>query len=391
MVVTKIPANKAILFIVLLCSYSSFSYALVLPEERADALYHSYDGGGVKVSGPSVLVRKNIGDAVSINANYYVDSVSSASIDVVTQASAYTEEREQQSVGVDYLYDKSIISYSYIQSVESDFEAITQSINISQEMFGGLTTVGLGYTLGDNTISRNGDDVFEEKAEIRSYRVSLSQILTKNSLMSMAYEIITDEGYLNNPYRSVRYINPDTDPVAAALNPFLWTSEVYPNTRTSNALGVAFKYYLPYRAAMSFGYKTFTDTWEISSNTFDLGYVHPLNDDWIIEFDLRFYDQSKAVFYNDLNDSEAQFTFLARDKELSTYSYQSIGVGVSYEFGRESMAWIEKGSINLNLDHFTFDYEDFLDVRNTTLATLGQEPAYSYSANVIRFYLSVWF
>ena len=33
----------------------------VLPEERADALYHYYNGGGVEVDGPSVLVRKNIG------------------------------------------------------------------------------------------------------------------------------------------------------------------------------------------------------------------------------------------------------------------------------------------------------------------------------------------
>ena len=28
----------------------------VPPEDRADALYHSYDGGGVEISGPSILV-----------------------------------------------------------------------------------------------------------------------------------------------------------------------------------------------------------------------------------------------------------------------------------------------------------------------------------------------
>ena len=52
----------------------------VLPEDRADLLYFRYDGGGVTIDGPSVLVRKSIGEHVSVQANYYVDMVSSASI-----------------------------------------------------------------------------------------------------------------------------------------------------------------------------------------------------------------------------------------------------------------------------------------------------------------------
>ncbi len=37
---------------------ASVAVAQVLPEDRADALYHSYDGGGVKITGPSILLRK---------------------------------------------------------------------------------------------------------------------------------------------------------------------------------------------------------------------------------------------------------------------------------------------------------------------------------------------
>ena len=44
--------------------------AAVLPEDRADLLYHRYDGGGVVVDGPSVLVRKKFADTVSVVANY---------------------------------------------------------------------------------------------------------------------------------------------------------------------------------------------------------------------------------------------------------------------------------------------------------------------------------
>ena len=57
-------------------------------------LYHRYDGGGVTIHGPSVLVRKKMAEKYSVSANYYVDMVTSASIDVeVSGASEYKEER----------------------------------------------------------------------------------------------------------------------------------------------------------------------------------------------------------------------------------------------------------------------------------------------------------
>ena len=58
--------------------------AAVLPEDRADVLYHRYEGDRVVVDGPSVLVRKKFADKVSVVANYYLDMVSSASIDVIS-------------------------------------------------------------------------------------------------------------------------------------------------------------------------------------------------------------------------------------------------------------------------------------------------------------------
>ena len=48
---------------------AQLSTAAVLPEDRLDILYHSFDGGGVTIDGPSVLVRKNIKETVSVYAN----------------------------------------------------------------------------------------------------------------------------------------------------------------------------------------------------------------------------------------------------------------------------------------------------------------------------------
>ncbi len=366
----------------LLLGATGLARAAVLPEERGDVLYHSYDGGGATIDGPSILVRKNFGESVSIGLNHYVDNVTSASIDVVVNASEYTEKREENTLSVDYLRQKTTMSFGYTRSIESDYDATTLSVGISQDMFGDLTTVSLGFALGDNIVGQNGNDAFEEDTRVRSYRVSVSQILSKSLVMALAFETITDEGYLNNPYRSVRYVDA-TSPVGYSFQP-----EVYPGTRTSNALALRGNYYLEQRAALHAGYRVFSDSWGIDADMIELGYTLPYGEDWIFEASARFYDQSEAEFYSDLFPFQDAQNYLARDKELSRFTSVTLGAGVAWEFGRAWQA-IDRGSLNLNVDWIRFDYDNFTDL--TEGGPVGDEPLYGFDATVIRAFASVWF
>ena len=188
----------------------STAVAGVLPDDRADLLYHCYDGGGVTIDGPSLLVRKKFAEKYAVTANYYVDMVSSASIDVVTTASPYKEERTQYGVGFEYLRGKVTYAASFSNSSENDYEADTASLSISQDMFGDLTTVSLCFTRGWDDVSRRGDDTFADQVDRRIYGVDVSQIVTKNLILGLSFETITEEGFLNNPYRSVRYVDADS-------------------------------------------------------------------------------------------------------------------------------------------------------------------------------------
>lgn len=204
----KTLAAGGIRFLLFSAAGSSLSLlAAVLPEDRFDALYHSYDGGGVQINGPSFMARKSIGESSSVSANYYVDSISSASIDVVTSASRYDEERTERSLGVDYLRDNVMMSLGYTRSEENDYLANTASFSISQDMFGDLTTVSMGYSRGSDTVGKRGDEDFAEDTARQNYRIGVSQVVTRNMLLDLSLETVTDEGFLNNPYRSVRYLN----------------------------------------------------------------------------------------------------------------------------------------------------------------------------------------
>src|SRR5690242_13197955 len=186
-------ANKRLSRFVITCglvaaqAFVGASFAGVLPEDRADLLYFRYDGGGVVISGPSMLVRKSIGEHVSVQANHYIDMVSSASIDVETSASPYDDERTQSSLSVDLLHGKSTYTLGAVKSDESDYLANTAFVGVSHDMFGDLTTIGFGYKKGQNDVFRNvkidgvkqRDPGFAAEMESQSFNVSLSQIITK--------------------------------------------------------------------------------------------------------------------------------------------------------------------------------------------------------------------
>src|ERR1700680_4646810 len=276
-----------------LCVIAAPALGGVLPEDRADVLWHVYNGGGITIEGPSVLVRKKVADNLSLSANYYEDMISSASIDVKLSASPYHETRKQETVAADYLHGKSTYSAGFITSKEPDYKANTSYFSVSQDMFGDLTTLTLGYRRGWDQVFRDiktpqgvleNDPTFHQRDDHRGYSLSLSQILTRNIILGVNYELLTDQGYLANPYRKIRYLSPGQG------EGFTLADQVYPNTRTSNASSVQLKYYLPYRAAITGQYRFYSDTWGVKAHTAELDYTHPLRR-LVFDGSLRFYKQ----------------------------------------------------------------------------------------------------
>ena len=372
----------------------------VLPEDRADLLWHVYDGGDITVQGPELLIRKKVGDSLSLSAGYYEDMISSASIDVKLSASPYHETRKQENAGLDYQHGKTTYSVGYIHSREPDYIANTTFYSVSQDMFGDLTTVTMGYRRAWDQVYRDiktpegtlvNDPTFHQRADHRGYSLSISQILTRNLILGLNYELLTDQGYLANPYRKIRYLS-----VGQGAG-FTLADQVYPNTRTSNSTSAQLKYYLPWRAALSGQYRYFTDTWGIVAHSAELDYTHPLHDrlyggQWVFDGALRFYRQNHADFYSDLFPRADYQNFMARDRELAAFHSIDVGAGVAYEFARvPGLPWINKSSLSLRADHLMVKYNDF---RNALLAGTygaGNEPLYTLNANIFQVFLSAWF
>ena len=381
-------ANRTTLLLFALCASGQ---AGVLPDDRADALYHRYQGGGIQVQGPSILLRKKIGDSVSLSYNYYVDSitarvdtVSGASVDAVSGASEYRESRTQHSFTADFLHGKTTYSGGYIGSKEDDYNSKTGFLSVSQDMFGDLTNVSFGYTIGKDVVGQRGNPTFAEPVTRRNWQVGLSQVVTRNLLLGANFETSESEGFLNNPYRKVRSLDP------GEARGYGTQFERYPHTRTGNAGSVDLKYYLPWRAAIDGNYRLYSDTWGILAHTGRLTYTQPAFRRWTFEGRARYYTQRHADFYGDLFPYQNAFNFLARDRELASFNSLTLGATATWQFPVSRVSFLQKGTLNLSWDRLRISYDDYRDL-SAIAVTPGTEPLFTLDANVLQFFISVWY
>jgi Protein of unknown function (DUF3570) len=364
----------------------------VLPDDRADLFYSKYSGGGMDITGESVLVRKKFTENFAVEGSYFIDKVSGASIDVLSQASQIKDERKQKTLTVEYVHDKTTYTASFVNSDERDYKSSTTSFSLKQDMFGDLTTLSLAFANTTDVVGENNGTAFAPNvswlghAQSRSYDVDLSQIVTKNFIAGANLNVITDQGFLANPYRSVRF-KADT-PAGYSLG-----SQVYPDTRTSTAVQIEGKYYLPYRAAVTASYRYFRDTWSIVGNTYELDYTHPISNIWIVEGRFRYYKQNHADFYSDLFDYAGEYRFEGRDQDLAAQDNYMIGAKVTYAFLPDGWKIFKRATATLDVSRITFHYLDFRNIKDYGVPqyTAGAEPLYQFSAMVYQVYMSMFF
>jgi len=339
--------------------------AMTLPEDSAEALYHLYDGGGVTAQGPALLVRKSLADKVSLTGTYYVDMVSNASIDVVTTASPFKETRTEYSVGADYAYRDSLLSLSYSNSDEPDYKAQGLSIDAAQEVFGSMTTIKLGFTRGKDDVGKKGEGFFDYAKHWR-YRLGVTQILTPSWLASVNFEAVSDEGFLGSPYRAAQ--------VFGALVP-----ERNPRTRSSRAVKFSAIGEIMPRTSIHADYRYFWDTWDIKAHTFEVGGSRYVGESFLFDAYLRYYKQSKALFYYD--NAPVETTYVSRNRQLSTYDDIAPGLRMTYQYKHVPGQYEIKGHINYEYQRFNFS--DFTDIRSGQL--------YSYGAHVLQLLVTATF
>jgi uncharacterized protein DUF3570 len=129
----------------------------------------------------------------------------------------------------------------------------------------------------------------ETQCSLRTYVgfASASQLLSKDALVAVTYDISKLDGYQANPYRTVI-----TD---AGLEP-----EKHPNSRLRQAVAISGRYYLRDTQTTFIGaYRYYRDDWHIHAHTPELRIVQEVGRLADASIRYRYYTQTESFFFKD--------------------------------------------------------------------------------------------
>ncbi len=363
--------SRVVPILILICAMTAKQvFAIDPPEDSTETAYNFFEGGGITVQGPALIIRKAIKEKTAIEAGSRIDMVSSASIDVVTQASPYSEERQEHHIGVSHIFKDILVSSTYTLSDEPDYNSNNLALALSHDLFEGTLTLDLRFARSEDKVEKNSDPAFGEKEfDRKTYAVGLTRLLTSHALVQVNYELSADQGTLNNPYRSALISGTGT-PVP----------ENYPRVRTGQAWLIRTGFALlgggigRLRGSIQLDYRYYKDSFGIRAHNTKIHYQHRFSGNWRFGLFYRYYAQTAATFYGD-RVSLTQI-FKARDKELSTFSDQIVGGSIRFEPDQKRWGMIVSPYFKAGYSLIFFNYDDFTDPRTGSL--------YSWDANVVQ-------
>jgi hypothetical protein len=323
------------------------------------------DSDHTTVVSPLVQGAADVTPTTSINLGYVADIVSSASVDVVTQASATRihDTRQQASGGFNHSFGSLSWHASYIFSHENDYLSNNFATGIDKELFDKNTTLSLGAALSLDDVGRAHDPNFSRSLTNTNFSASWTQILSERLIGQLTYELGNASGFQSSPYRFV--------PVRASLDaaPEFWVMETDPDERWRQAIVIAANHAVGETSSIQGDYRLYHDDWGITSHTIGARYFTHLTPSLELRLRERFYTQGAATFYQD-NYSSVQ-KYMTYDRELSPLWSETFGAALYYLFTPRLEG-------ELKADLFYYSYADFPPLSSRIGTNLGLGISVSY-------------
>ena len=182
--------------------------------------------------------------------------------------------------------------------------------------------------------------------------VGFSQILSKKAQISLALDLVRQEGLLSTPFQRVYF----ADFEESFIENFHLADDVerLPDSRFKTALGARFNYYISEVFVLRTFYRYYFDDWGIGSHTLSVEVPIKLSDRFTIYPSYRFYNQTAADYFAPYNEHLSSDIFYTSDYDLSEYNANQFGFGVSYtDIFTEFNVWrIGFKSVDLKFAHY---------------------------------------
>jgi hypothetical protein len=301
------------------------------------------------VVSPLAALSRDTWKGGTLSASYVADVVSSASIDVVSNATSHMNDfRSEITAGLVQKLHNTTVSGAYVYSVENDYQSHNAELGFAQELFEKNSTLALGATFSANDVFRTGDQAFHRKLTIAGASAAWTQVLNRATIAQLSYTFSYGSGYWASPYRFVRIETPDFAAIEFKV------PETEPNERYRHAAVIALNRHLFSDTSLQGDYRFYSDSWGVLSHTIQLRYFVTWKD-VTLRLRERFYYQSGASFFQPHYTTATLQPFVTADRELSTFWSNVVGLKVSWR-----LPWVHRAlELEAKVDYFHFGYVNF--------------------------------
>lgn len=220
----------------------------------------------------------------------------------------------------------------------------------------------------------NYQSIQDESRNTYSLSLSFSQILSKNAQISIFADIVSQQGWLANPLQRVYFGDVDNYYVGNASSIPNYTNssntdvfhladdiERLPDNRLKIPIGFRLHYYLNEVFTVRTYYRYYFDDWGIRSNTASIEVPIKISSKFTVYPSYRFYNQTEADYFAPYDKHLSTDQFYTSDYDLSKFSTNQYGFGISYtDIFSSAHIW------KLGLKSIDFRYNNYQ--RNTGLS-----------------------
>ncbi|MFO0550500.1 MAG: DUF3570 domain-containing protein [Polyangiaceae bacterium] len=300
---------------------------------------------------------------LSISGRYLADVITTASVDVVAAATDRWEEVRHEGLGsIGYHDTERSISGTYIYSVENDWRSHTGSLTLSHDLLSHQLTLGASGSFVYNEVGRSHDANFDERLLVGTANVEAAIVASPDDLLAVTYSFIYQTGYLESPYRFVRFDGPLSGAAVGA-------PERVPDSRARNAVGLRYHRHLGGHSFLRLTTRGYVDDWGIVSGTLGVEFVEELAS--VVELGIfsRGYAQTGATFYEATYPEER--AYMTSDRELSPFVDAFGGARIGFDVRDAGPFYSLRG--DLKATGFLFHFFEFpaLTDRYGVIAELG--------------------
>jgi hypothetical protein len=257
-------------------------------EPQAQSLglqFHTFvDSRGVTVLSPTIDLGKDFTDRTGLRVGFGVDAITAASDSCARcHEEGANNAREFVNASIVRKYGDTQVSVGGEYSHENFYQATTVSTSISRSLNQANTTVAGGYSFSWNRPQLHPDVIVENQKSQSAY-ATLTQTLSKYTIVQLGYELGRITGYQSNPF-----LRTTVDGVKMV--------GVHPDERTRHSLTARVRQALPSDTYLEADFRRYFDNWDVKANTWSLGLSHEFDPRVTVSGIYRRHAQQGASFY----------------------------------------------------------------------------------------------